>query len=165
MAVVEDRDNGYKELVARIYGMAARGLSIDVGILEPQASEQHGTDAMTMLEIAIINHMGTEDGRIPARPFISGWFDSNEDAIREKLVMLMRAVLAGKLTSDQALEVLGQWCAGEIQARISRHGDGTYPENAPSTAARKRSSTPLINLGALRGAVSYRVNRGGETPE
>lgn len=164
--VVEDRDNGYAETIERIRELAAQGASVDVGILAKDGAAfekyQNGSDApLTILEVAIINHFGTEDGHVPPRPFISGWFDDNENRLREELVTMLQTVVAGKRTVEQALDLLGQRWAGEIQARIARHGDGTYAENKASTIKAKGSSTPLIRFGAIRGAVSYQVNLGG----
>ena len=70
----------------------------------------------------------------------------------------MQSVIAGKRTKDEVLELLGQQCVGQIQERIS---EGIDPPNAPSTIRQKGSSTPLIDTGALRSAVNYRVNPGG----
>jgi hypothetical protein len=66
----------------------------------------------------------------------------------------MRTVIEGKRTSDQVLEILGQRAVGQIQERIA---SGIAPANAPSTVAKKGSSTPLIDTGVLRSSITYQV--------
>lgn len=151
---IRDTDHGYKALVERVYGFAKP--SIDVGILAEDGSEVHGDDDVTIIAVATFNEFGTES--IPARSFIRDWFDTAEPKLRQDLVTLMQSVIAGKRTKDEVLELLGQQCVGQIQERIS---EGIDPPNAPSTIRQKGSSTPLIDTGALRSAVNYRVNPGG----
>lgn len=158
MAVTRDIDRGYRALVDRIYGMGSP--KIRVGILDGDVpKEPSGGDAVTLLQVATWNHFGVEnaDGspHIPARPFISAWFDENEARLRQELAILMRAVVAGKYTKEQILALMGQRCVGEIQARIA---EGVDPPNAESTIKRKGSSKPLIDTGQLRSGVTYKVD-------
>lgn len=158
-------DYGYKELVRRVYGIQKPKIS--VGILEKDGAQEHkGEHDLTVLEVAIWNEFGVDaEGvdkngkpyhvKIPPRSFIRAWVDENQERIREAMHRLMESVVAGKRTKEEALELLGQWCVGQIQARIAQ---GIPPPNAPSTIAAKGSATtPLINTGQLRSSVSYRV--------
>jgi hypothetical protein len=149
---VKDEDHGYRELVKRVFGLHTEA-RIDVGILEDEA---HGDDAITMLELGTIHEFGTDT--IPERSFIRAWFDEEEPELRIKFAELMKSVVEGKRTKDEILELMGLYCVGRIQARMS---EGVPPPNAPSTVARKHSSTPLIDTGILRSSVSYRVVDGG----
>ena len=149
---VKDIDHGYKDLVRRV--KAFRGAKIDVGIFESDGSKLY-EDAVTVLEVAIWNEFGTD--KIPERSFIRAWFDENEEKCREGVRRMAEAVLAGKYTPEQALELLGAKFVGEIQKRIA---NGIPPPNAASTVARKGSDTPLVDKGQLRSAITQRVKVG-----
>lgn len=146
-AKVSDTDKGYAKLVERVFGLHTKA-RIDVGVLDGDAP--HG--AVTMGELAAWMEFGTET--IPERSFIRAWFDAAEPHLREDLRKLMESVVAGKRTKEEALELLGMRAVGQIQERISA---GVPPENAPSTIAKKGSATPLIDSGALRSSINFRV--------
>jgi hypothetical protein len=151
---IRDTDHGYKRLVEQVFGMSKRKPRIDVGILEADGARAHDGD-LTVIEVAVINEFGGSDSDPPARSFIRAWFDESEGEVREKLVGRMKAVIAGDITREQALEQVALWAVGQIQARIA---SGIAPPNAPSTIAQKGSSTPLIGeTGQLRSSVSHRV--------
>ena len=151
--MVEDRDRGYAALVRRVFGF--RRPKIAVGVLEADGGRPHGDDALTIIEVATFNEFGTS--RIPERSFIRAWFDEHQAELKADLGKMMQAVLLGRLTREQMLERLGQRCVGQIQARIA---EGVPPPNAESTIRRKGSSKPLVDTGALRSSVSYRVDEG-----
>jgi hypothetical protein len=149
----KDRDNGYRALVRRVYGMKAP--VITVGILAEAGKESHGDDSLTVLEVAVFNEFGTD--RIPERSFIRAWFDENESRLGIAVKRMTASVIAGKRTKEQALELLAQACVGQIQKRIA---NGISPPNAESTIAQKGSSKPLIGVtGQLRTSISYRVDK------
>ena len=150
---LKDTDQGYRDLMKRALGLKAAA-HIDVGILD--GSEPHAGSSLTVLEIGLIHEFGND--HVPERSFIRAWFDEDEATLREDLVKLAQSVLEGKRTRDEILEILGQRAVGRIQDRIAR---GIEPPNAPSTIARKGSSTPLVDTGVLRSKISYRVAEGG----
>ncbi len=159
MAVtVRDTDRGYGALMKRIYGL--RRPRIEVGILAGAGADEPkvGADDITLLEVAVANEFGTTDAagnvHVPERSFIRGYFDENEASLRLQMAGLMRGVVAGKRTKEEALQTLALLAVGGIQARISA---GIDPPNAPSTIAEKGSSTPLIDKGQLRAAISSRI--------
>ncbi len=160
---VTSKDNGYDALVKRVIGMRG-AVSIATGILAKDGEKaKAGVDAegeaLTLIQVAVWNEFGTSDGHVPARSFIRAWFDEEEPKLREKLTVLLRQVVAGQLSSEQAFEQMGQYCVGQIQLRIAA---GIDPENAKSTVDRKHSSVPLIGAtGQLRAGVSYEVREGG----
>jgi hypothetical protein len=150
---ISDVDRGYKDLVTRIFGLSASKISIEVGILE---DEPHGDDAISMIELGTIHEFGT--ATIPERSFIRAWFDEQEPELRTKFAELMKSVVEGKRSKEDILELMGLYCVGQMQARMAA---GIEPGNAPSTIARKGSSTPLIDTGVLRSSISHRVVEGG----
>lgn len=154
---ITDTDKGYRALVKRVFGIGRP--TIAVGVLSGQGAEDshpgEGEEMLTNLEVAIFNEFGTE--HIPARSFVRAWYDENEAQLREDLSVLMKRVVLGILTKEQALQQMAVRCVGQIQERIA---DGIAPPNALSTEIRKRSSTPLIDSGQLRASISSRVDSG-----
>lgn len=154
-AKIRDTDKGLKALMKRL---GAGGAAVTVGVHEAEGSAPEGDDGQTVLDVALFNEFGTED--IPARSFIGAWSDEREGENRENLEKIGEAVLKGKLPSiRQGLERFGLVCVASIQERIVA---GIEPENAPSTVARKGSSTPLIDKGVLRGAIAHQVHDDSE---
>jgi hypothetical protein len=152
---VTDKDHGYNALVKRIWGMGRP--SIAVGILAGQGAEESHGEGLTTLQVAIWNEFGTVN--MPARSFVRAWFDENVAQIRADLKSLMKLVVAGKMTKERALDLIAVRCVGQIQERMAA---GIPPPNAPSTIAKKGGgkTTPLIDTGQLRAAVSSRVDPG-----
>lgn len=128
--------------------------SVRAGVVGPAASAQHGDGPATNGEIAIAMEYGTP--MIPARPFVAQTF---ADPMRRAELALLQgrligAVMAGKMSRDQALGLLGAWAAGAIRATIR---DGDFAPLAPATIAAKGSSKPLVDTGQLAGAVGFEV--------
>ena len=103
--------------------------------------------------IALINEYGTDDGRIPERPFFRQALlrirDGVSDLIKESI-----DTQAG-VVDEQLADKIGSMVAGAIQKRIS---DLRTPPNAPSTLAKKAPKTnPLINTGTMRTAVTWSI--------
>lgn len=148
---VKDTDRGYRKLIDEVFKFENPRLL--VGILSADGGKEYD-DNVTVLDVATWNEFGTE--RIPSRSFIRTWYDANLPTIKKKLQALLVQVVKGRIGKDQALEQLGQWMVGSIQASISQ---GIPPPNASSTIAHKGSSTPLIDTGVLRSSISYRVEK------
>jgi len=135
---------------------------IDVGILsgEGHADDPHGPE-LTLVEVAVFNEFGTTGANgevhVPERSFIRSWFDTHEESLKENLVTLMKRVAKGELTKSQALEQIGLRAVGQIQELIA---SSIPPPNAPSTIAKKGSSTTLIDQGQLRQGITHRVVEG-----
>ena len=154
---IHETDHGYQLLLKAVAGLHERP-AVAVGILESEAGNSH--DGVTVLDKGIWNEFGTKrkDGswHVPPRSFIRAWFDLHKVEGYRKLKGLMRQVVAGKLGEKAALDRFGLWAASSMQARVAQ---GVPPENAESTAARKGSSTPLVDTGQLRASISFAVRR------
>lgn len=103
----------------------------------------------TMVEIANEHEFGLG---VPERSWLRDWVDENEAMIRNDLRRAAMRIIEGKLTAHQASDLLGTKYVAAIQTRIA---NGIQPPNAPSTIARKGSSTPLIDTGQFRSAITY----------
>ncbi len=151
-AKVKDIDKGYTRLVKAVFGL--KKPKISVGVF---SSETEHDSTLSVLDVAIINEFGLG---VPERSFLRAWFDQNEDRSREMVRVMMASVLQGKRTKEQALQILATKFVSEIQQRIANKGNGDYPANAPSTVAKKGSSTPLIDVGQLRSSISWKIDLG-----
>lgn len=147
--MITDKDKGYAALFKRLDGKL-RTLSVGVHSEEGGASD----GKLTVAEVATINEFGMG---VPERSFIRAWADENQASNESALRAIGQAVVKGTFTADQGLDRAGLLFVGQIQARIS---SGIAPPNAPSTIARKGSSTPLINTGQLRSSILHKVQVG-----
>ncbi len=145
---VKDTDKGYKALFKKIKGPPR---TLRVGILSEAAGASHG--AMTVGDIATLHEFGIGQ---PERSFIRAWADEESGKIEIALRKVAESVIRGKYDLATGLERVGALFAASIQARIA---GGIAPANAPSTIAKKGSSTPLIDQGILRSSISHEVGK------
>lgn len=121
----------------------------EAGILTGSGTGEGGA---SLAEIAIWNELGTQ--RIPARPFIGSTADEKRREWAEIVARINRLVLAGKIDSATASEILGQQMQADIQQKII---DLRSPPNSEATIAKKGSDNPLIDTGAMKDAVKYEI--------
>lgn len=95
-----------------------------------------------------------ESVTIPERSFMRSTFDEKEGSWSKFAADQLGKVLDGSLHPDRFFERIGQRIVADIQQKIKDIND---PPNAGVTKARKGSSSPLIDSGRLRQAVTYRV--------
>lgn len=114
-----------------------------VGIHEYAGSADGGN--LTMAQLGAIQHFGTQT--IPARP----WLDVG---VKSGTQDYLEVIQNHSDDIDNALEIIGQIAVGKVQQYMT---DLQSPANAPSTIAKKGSSNPLIDTGALRQSVTYSI--------
>lgn len=156
-------DKGARKLVASLQEKAASALL--VGVQGTKAAEKHkpsehekdtapAEEPLTVGEIAEIHEFGLG---VPRRSWLRDWFEEHKQEIEEDLRKITRGVLLGKITKERGLEILGVKYQGQIQKRIS---DGEIePPLAQRTIDAKGSSTPLIDTGQLRSAISWKLEK------
>jgi hypothetical protein len=149
VANVKDIDKGFNALFKRLDGKAR---TLTVGIHEAEAGAPSGDGKLTVGEVATINEYGLG---VPERSFLRSWADTGAADHKATLRRIGENVIKGKGTPEQGLEQAGLKFVGEIQAKIA---GGVPPPNAPSTVARKGSSTPLIDTGQLRSSIRHKVD-------
>jgi hypothetical protein len=154
---VIDKDMGWNDLAAKLKDMIGDP-HVLVGVQggEADATHEGGDDKepVTNADVASWNEFGTPT--IPARSFIRATVDIYEQKLQQRAVLLGRGVLFEAFTPNQALGLLGEEARGLMIERINAHID---PPNAPSTIARKGSSTPLIaHTGALKNSITLKVD-------
>lgn len=160
---VSDTGGATAALMKRLGAM--KSSRVRVGVLA-DAPKKEGTragkrgrqiqQAATLAQVAAAHEFGTD--RVPCRSFIRATVDlkaAEIHATQESLVML---VATGKVTPEAAMERLGAFTQGLVQARIA---EGINPPLAASTIARKGSSKPLVDTGQLRSSITYQIAGGG----
>lgn len=143
-----------KNLLRNQGGLVTVGIHASAG-----AAGKKGSTGMTLLDVAIANEYGTDT--IPARAFVRGYVDENEEKINRQIRVTASRIVQGKVGRRVGLERLGQALAGGMKARIAQ---GIAPANAASTIRRKGSAKPLIDTGQLRSAINYQVDESGKRP-
>lgn len=151
---VKDNRKRYDDLIKRVFGK--QRATIEVGILEADGAKPHG-EGLTVLDVATFNEFGLG---VPERSFLRAWFDDNRPRAMTILGAVLRTVVSGQRTKEQALELLGARFVAEIQKRIAQ---GILPPNSEETIKKKGSSVPLIDTGQLRTSITYRVTLDGQT--
>lgn len=127
------------------------GKVVTVGIHE-DAGDHEGTD-LTMAQLGAVLNFGTEDGRIPARPWLEPGVMSGTAAYLRKI----ETGLAVGKPFDLILADVGVIAEDRVKLYMT---ELRTPANAPSTIERKGSDNPLIDTGALRQSVTSVVQSG-----
>ena len=124
-----------------------------------KAKQSHGAK-MTNVDVALANEFGTPPGVKPvvsSRPFMRQTFAGTK---RRKFLdageQLLGQIAKGQMSTKIALERLGAMGATAIKDEITSPSPAFVP-NAPYTIAKKKSSHPLIDTGAMRAAVTHKV--------
>lgn len=126
----------------------AGGKSVMVGIHEGAPQPESGD--LNMATLGAVLHFGSEDGHIPARP----WLDTGVESGAQEILDIIRSGVGKGLPLDTVLEQVGVVSVGAVQDFMTDLKD---PPNAPSTIEKKGSDNPLIDSGALRASITYSV--------
>lgn len=147
-----------KDDVAKYFRAAykADGGRVKVGIQTGDGSVDR--DGITMAELAMVHEFGSRDGHIPQRSFLRSTVDENERRYVAAMKKELAKIPSGKATVRGALRQTGERMRSDVIDKIRR---GIPPPNAPSTIARKGSSTPLIDTGQLLQSITVKVDTDG----
>jgi len=88
----------------------------------------------------------------PERPFLTQGIEAGREKFHRLNAANLRAVVLGKKTVEESLDMLGVVAAGEVQ-REMRHGE--FAENAQSTKDKKGSSQPTIDTAQLAQSITF----------
>lgn len=131
---------------------------VKIGVNESAGAHDGEGPTLSNADIASFHEFGTtfEDGseNIPQRSFIGSSIDELRPELKELSKKLQGQILVGKLTTKQALGLLGEKVKAHI---INKINSGIDPGNAPETIIRKGSTTPLIDTGQLKQSITYKV--------
>lgn len=147
--------------------LALKGLERNLqrdGLVLVGVPEGAGTyeDGLTIATVAAVNNFGSADGKIPARPFLAPAVEKGAPQYRRLAELMIPKVIAGQMDMRDLLEQMGQLAEGHVKQEIT---DLDTPPNAPSTIAKKGSSNPLIDTGALRQSIRYVIADGKDPVE
>ena len=147
---VKTTDRGWKRIRREI---KKERLVITVGIQGKEAITKAGgeADAPTVADIAAINELGMG---VPERSFMRSTIDAGQRKYLALLNGIGDASVAGKLSLTRGAKIVGEIVVGDMKQAISA---GIPPPNAESTIVAKGSSTPLVNTGQMRGAITSKV--------
>lgn len=149
-------DRGADALIARMRALRSSKAQVRVGVLSdaPKKEREGATGKYSLLEVAAVHEFGAPEAGIPARSFIRATVDERAEDIARLQRVLLAQVVEGKIELKPALDALGAKVAGWCQQRIAA---GISPPLSPETIARKKSSTPLVDTGQLRSAITWTV--------
>lgn len=124
----------------------------------------------TVAAVAAVNHYGTEDGRIPARPALDETFNRHRHEIIVKARRIVADVVDGRIAPEAAEETLGEY-ALELLRRTLDDARVWAQANAERTIRAKGHDQPLFGeTGTLRSHASWAARmdgaitrQGGET--
>ncbi len=131
----------WEQLVVKVGAAAKR--KIRVGILE---------DGETAT-IGLHHEYGAPRANIPERSWLRSTFNERGNDLAKVQARVVRAILAGKLTVQQGLELLGAWAMNAVKRQITT--SGTFEPLKPRTIARKGSSKPLIDTAQMLNAIRF----------
>lgn len=123
-----------------------RGGFVTVGIHEDTGN--HPDAGISNAHLGALLNFGTD--RIPPRP----WLVPGVESATPDIIDTLATGVESGTPMNQTLEQVGAIAAGAAQVYMTELRD---PPNAPSTIAQKGSDNPLIDTGALRASVSYKV--------
>jgi len=152
-------EKGEQKKIVRIYRhgkklsksfKAAKAAKYGIDIKDVKREEI--SDELTVAEVAGWNEFGTKvDGKeiIPPRPFTRYTLETKS---KEILEIAKKAIN----NPDTFYDVIGLYVSSEINRTISSK---PFVANKPATIRWKGSSTPLVDTGQLRNALTYKVNK------
>jgi len=90
-------------------------------------------DGMPVAQVAAFNEYGTT--RMPPRPFMRPTIEAQREQWREQTAHLAKLVVEGKLTQEQAMELLADAASVDVVKSIKAVSE---PAHAASTTANRR---------------------------
>ena len=147
-----ERDLGWKK-ISRAISHAGMKPHVLIGI---QADEK-GTseEGVPIVEYAFYNEFGSQDGRRPPeRSFIRSTSDEKRPQWDRLMARMWNGIIAGRVDIRTGLGIAGQQAEKDIKRKIVTL---RTPGNAESTKEAKQSTNPLIDEGAMLGAIRHEV--------
>jgi hypothetical protein len=97
------------------------------------------------------NEFGSFSENIPSRPFLRTTFSRYKEDINSALDKIMKEFVNQNKDANFFMNKLGLAVAGFVKLNIN---DGNWAPNSPTTIKRKGSNKPLIDMGAMRQAIT-----------
>jgi len=125
-----------------------------IGLLGESVLYQGG-DGFSLVDAAIVNEFGSDDGRIPERAAHRTTFKDQKNAMLRRMNGITRLVIEGKSPQD-ALDKLGEFYLSKLRAQVIAWND---PPNAPATIAKKGDNDPLVDTSRTLNALQYKARK------
>lgn len=152
-------DRGYRALMASLKEMR-QGPHVRVGFFEGSQGGTSGGEAggATIAQYMLINELGVRDPeggwRIPPRPAMQRMADEQRGKVAQMMREGLARIATGRGTPRGELARVGLHLTASLVRKITSLRE---PANAASTIRGKGSSNPLIDSGAARNAVEFKV--------
>lgn len=147
------RDRGLTKILANMKDLD--GAQIAVGFQGPEAAAIHPDGDIDIIGIAVIQEFGAPGAGIPERSLIRATFDAKVDEWARVAQRIAEDVYSTTPQSPgRALGVLGEVVVSDYRNAITA---GIPPPLKAATVARKGSSTPWLDTGATRNALTWTV--------
>lgn len=157
----------FEKYVSRIN---AESFSVGYSTDQIHSSEGNNEDSIDMAYLATILHEGTQDGRIPPRPFLRATLQQLTSGakfrfLRKPFMNYLSSIDNKQYTVDQMLLDLGKIVRTEVQKNFGRDNTISLDPNAQTTIRlkkRDKSNNPLVDTGELRDSMQVRTSKGGQ---
>lgn len=152
--MIKSTIKGTKELKREIEKIANSldAPMLSVGIHDDAADPPEGE--INMATLGAVHEFGTD--KIPARPWLLRGFNSGRKEYEEILEEGINDTVKKGIDIRKAFHKVGVVAVGKVQLFITKL---KTPPNSEITIARKGSSNPLIDTGAMRGSVNYKLHK------
>lgn len=94
---------------------------------------------------------------IPERSFLRSPFELKKSELNRAIEQACTSVGAGRTDAITALNLIGVTARNISVKAFESAGYGTWPDITAATKKAKGSSAPLVDTGALRGAITWEV--------
>ena len=135
--------------------------AVEVGVLT--GAGDHPSGEASIAEVALFNEFGTSSGgssrsggttlAIPERPFMRTTVPKNKTELNMLIAKLLRGMLLGKISEEQAQAILGETFQAMVKRNIIELRE---PANAPKTIEKKGSANPLVDTGVLLNSIHWK---------
>ena len=126
---------------------------VTVGIHEDAADPPEGE--INMATLGAVHEFGSND--VPARPWLEPGFNSGLKDYEGIMADGIDETVTKGADIKDALNQVGVFAVGKVQEFIT---ELKTPANAPATVRLKKSDNPLIDTGAMRASVNYKLQAG-----
>lgn len=140
-----------KKLVKKLKKL--RNAGVDVGFL---GGERHReVPEATVAEIATIHEFGSDDGKIPERPFMRNTVKKHKNYV-SLLARESGKVFEKRQSSSTMIAKMGETVRSDMIQEIA---GGNFTPLADSTVRAKGSSKPLIRTGFMWNSITWRSQK------
>lgn len=140
-----------KLLEKRLKRINNKRLQIGIPKTVREEDQREGKEVFSA-DIAHINNFGSKTRNIPARPFGTTTIPRYKEKINKFLKENLKLSLEGRQTVERTFDRTGAVAAGFMRKNLT---DGGWQANSEKTIKIKGSSTPLIDFGNMRNAITW----------